>query len=98
KVVVQLGELTTFEKDQIEFNYSIVIEGDPLMKDSKIDVRLVRAKVRCSKCRYEGPIKKIEDKLYQLFLPTLSCPRCGGRVEVLEGRDFIIQSIDMEVP
>lgn len=98
KVTVKIGELSMLESEQLQFNYKVVIDEYDLMKNSTLEIIPVNAVVKCIKCNYEGPIHRIKDRVYQLLLPSLSCPKCEGQVEVVEGRDFIIQSIDLEVP
>ena len=98
KVTVKIGELAMLEKEQLQFNYEIIIADYDIMKKSTLEIIPVTAKVQCQNCGYQGPIHKIKDRLYQLFLPSLSCPKCESQVEIVEGRDFIIQTIDMEVP
>ena len=98
RVLIRIGELTMLESEQLRFNYDLVTEGNEIMEGSQLDIEKIPAKVQCEQCGYLGPIQKLEDKLYHTLLPTLTCPTCGNRVSILEGRDFIIQAIDMEVP
>jgi len=57
---------------------------------------MLPVKVRCSKCGYEGALTVTEDPLLHLNLPVFACPGCQkGSLEILEGRDCIVRSIEI---
>ncbi|MEM3010753.1 MAG: hydrogenase/urease maturation nickel metallochaperone HypA, partial [Candidatus Bathyarchaeia archaeon] len=53
--------------------------------------------VRCSECGYEGKLNIQDDPTFHVPTPTLKCPKCGGTVKIVSGRDCVIKSVRMLV-
>jgi hydrogenase nickel incorporation protein HypA/HybF len=83
KVVVDLGELTMVNPEQVEFLFSTFCEEDPAFTETILQYRTVKPKVRC-RCGYEG------DELYV-------CPKCGSLPEIVQGREIVVTNIEIEV-
>lgn len=92
KVLMQIGELTCVEPEQLQFCYSAVIKDTPLA-DSTLEIERVPARVVCPHCGYSGAPKYWEDALAAAPVATLQCPTCGKAVETTNGHDCTIRTI-----
>lgn len=86
KVNLMIGELTSYVGESIQFYFDLLSKGTEAEKAS-LSISRIPAKVRCQKCKNE-------------FTPDRGdwlCPRCGGfSEEVLSGREFYVESIEVE--
>jgi hydrogenase nickel incorporation protein HypA/HybF len=92
KVLLQIGELTCVEPEQLQFCYSSVIH-ETAIRDSILEIERVPAEVKCSHCGYAGKPKYWEDALSAAPVATLQCPDCGKAVETTNGHDCTIRTI-----
>jgi hydrogenase nickel incorporation protein HypA/HybF len=92
KVLLQIGEFTCVEPDQLRFCYSAVTK-ETAIEDSTLEIELVPAEVACPHCGYAGPPKYWEDALAAAPVATLQCPTCGKAVETTHGHDCTIRTI-----
>jgi hydrogenase nickel incorporation protein HypA/HybF len=88
RVVVVIGALSGVERDAFEFVFPFAAE-DSVAAGAELIIEEVPTKAVCGKCRAE-------------FIPDLSClvcVKCGSdEITVEGGREFLIRSIDLEVP
>jgi hydrogenase nickel incorporation protein HypA/HybF len=87
-----VGELSHIEADQLRFCY-MAITRETAMEDSMLEIEHIPAVVQCPQCSYKGRPKYWEDALAVAPIPTLECPQCRGAVEVVEGNDCAIRTI-----
>jgi hydrogenase nickel incorporation protein HypA/HybF len=92
RVLLQIGELTCVEPDQLEFCYSSIIPETDI-RDSKLEIERVPAEVKCPHCHYAGPPKYWEDARDAAPVATLQCPQCGRTTETTHGHDCTIRTI-----
>lgn len=91
-VRLEIGELTMLGKEQLKFAWGILTEEGPL-KGSKLIIVRKPALVECSRCGFSGPARKPADTGSHLALPRIACPKCGGEVRIVGGREVIIRSL-----
>jgi hydrogenase nickel incorporation protein HypA/HybF len=91
-----IGELTFLNPEQVRFWYEILTK-DTIMEGSKLTIEESKGIVKCPKCGYEGGFKYIDDPALHVSTPTLNCPKCGGVVEIVGGKDCIIKNVKMLV-
>ena len=96
EVHLVLGDLTFLNPEQVKFWYEVLTESTILEK-SRLQIERREGGVRCPSCEYEGGFKHDEDPVYHVPFPVLSCPSCGGIVEVVAGKECTIKSIKMVV-
>ena len=91
-----IGELTFLNPEQVRFWYEILTK-DTIMEGSKLTIEESKGIVKCPKCGYEGGFKYIDDPALHVSTPTLNCPKCGGVVEIVGGKDCIIKNVKLLV-
>ena len=86
KINLVIGELCSFAGESIQFYFDVLSEGTEA-KSASLSISRIPAKAKCRECKSE-------------FNPggmNWLCPKCGGPIEeVLEGREFYIESIEVE--
>jgi len=92
KVMLQIGEMTCVEPDQLHFCYTAVTK-DTAIEDSTLEIERVPAQVACPHCGYKGAPKYWEDALAASPVATLECPSCGKAAETTHGHDCTIRTI-----
>jgi hydrogenase nickel incorporation protein HypA/HybF len=92
KVILQIGELTCVEHEQLSFCYMAITRETPL-EDSTVEIETINAEVNCSHCGYEGRPKYWDDALADTCVATLQCPQCGKATEAIRGHECTIRTI-----
>ena len=92
KVLLQIGELTCVEPDQLQFCYSSIIP-ETALSESTLEIERVAAQVSCPHCHYAGAPKYWEDAHAAAPVATLECPQCGKAAETTHGHDCTIRTI-----
>lgn len=91
-----IGELTLLGVEQVRFSYKMLVEGT-IMEGSKLFIRHRKGRVRCDRCDFEGSVQCKDDPIYHISFPTLTCPKCGSSVKVIEGRECLIKSAKLVI-
>ena len=94
EVRLVIGKLTFLSIEQVRFSYDIIIENT-MLKDSKLHIEEKNGTVKCSRCSYEGDFMYKNSLIYHVPPPTLRCPKCGGVVNIVGGRECTIKSIEL---
>jgi len=109
EVVVEMGELTLLNPDQLSMAFKVLSEGT-IAEGARLEVKVVKAKARCNKCNEEwdvglSDISPVIDHFG--FLTSLACdskkffkracPKCGeADFDFVSGRELVIKSIKIE--
>jgi hydrogenase nickel incorporation protein HypA/HybF len=91
-VEVEIGDLTFLGLEQIRFAYKVLTEKT-IAKKSKLKIKRVRGRGRCSNCGYEGPLSSLNDPQFHIAIPTFNCPRCENLLSISAGRECVIKRI-----
>ncbi|MFP3985472.1 MAG: hydrogenase maturation nickel metallochaperone HypA [Candidatus Bathyarchaeia archaeon] len=94
EVLLAIGSLMFLNPEQVLFWYEMLTKGT-IMQGSKLIIEENKGTVHCSKCGYKGNFKYVDDSAFHVPMPTLQCPKCGGAVEIVNGKDCLIKSIKM---
>ncbi len=87
RIFLRIGALSGISIEALEFAFSFLKEEDELTKNAELVVERVPGKGRCKTCGKEINL----DRLF------LYCPDCGTpTVEIVEGREFLILSLEGE--
>jgi hydrogenase nickel incorporation protein HypA/HybF len=92
EVLLEIGELSHIEHDQLCFCYESIINETPL-EGSVLKIEKIDAFVSCPHCAYRGRPKYWEDILAGAPVVTFQCPACAQTVEEIQGRECAIKSI-----
>ena len=88
KVSLSVGEMTEAIEDALQFAFEVLCETEPLLKDAKLEITMVEPKSRCIDCGKEFH----HDRFH------VTCPECGGFAELISGKEFRIDSIEVDLP
>jgi len=94
EVHLVIGKLTFLGLEQVRFSYDVLVKGT-ILESSKLYIEEKNGVVKCSSCGYEGDFMYEDDPMYHLPTPTLRCPKCGGVVDIVGGRECTIKSIKL---
>ncbi len=87
RIQLRVGRFSTAVPELLESAFEILKQGTPA-EEARLDLHLEPARVRCEACGLEY---EPED------LPFI-CPRCGTwGGTLLQGRDLVIEAVDLEV-
>ncbi len=109
EVVIEMGELTLLNPDQLSTAFKVLSEGT-IVEGAKLEVRIIKARAKCNKCNEEWDVSLSDasptiDHFAFLTCPACSskeffkrvCPRCGeADFDFVSGRELIIKSIKIE--
>jgi len=95
-VRLQVGELTFLGSMQLNFAFDILKKSNPILKDTKLLIEEIKAIGKCNSCGFEGPLSPAELPEYHFKIPSLDCPKCKKKLEIIKGRDLVIKDIEIE--
>ena len=95
-VNLEVGELTFLGKDQMEFAWEALTE-EGILKGTELRIEGKDSLVECSSCGFKGPLPVQEEESMKHFIPRFCCPKCQGKLTILEGKECIIKNITMVV-
>lgn len=94
-LTMKVGELTHLNPEQLRLAFEALSEGTEA-EGAELVIEVVRARIRCRGCGYEGPPSALEGP--GLLVTVAKCPACGGfDVEVVAGRECTLASIRVRV-
>ena len=98
-VNVEVGEFTFLLPDQFIFNFEIA-RRNSVLENAELRIKTVKGRLKCNDCDFEG--ESIVDpnipNQIAAFAP-MKCPQCqGSSTKITGGKDFVITSIEAEVP
>jgi len=96
EVHLVIGKLTFLNPEQVRFAFEVLTKGT-ILEGSRLLIEEREGWVRCPQCGYEGRLNCQDNPIYHLLAPTLRCPRCGGIVEIMEGRECLIKRVRLAV-
>ena len=85
EVGLKIGDMVGVETEALNTAFHILTR-DTLLKDAVLKIERLPLKVRCDKCDEER-----EQKIYNFF-----CPKCGGVLKLVSGRELQVAYINME--
>jgi hydrogenase nickel incorporation protein HypA/HybF len=88
KVELMVGHLRQVVPSALEFAFGLVAEGTEI-DGAQLVLHTVPAAGRCRGCGADTPLPEL----------PLRCARCGGfDVEVLQGEELLVDSLEIEEP
>ncbi|OBC09003.1 hydrogenase expression protein HupH [Mycobacterium sp. 852013-50091_SCH5140682] len=84
-VHVQIGAMRQIVPDTLVYCWSLVTERSDL-EGTELQVERVPAKIRCTNCGFEQVLDEF----------VMACASCSGHaVDLVEGNEFLITSLDL---
>lgn len=85
---LEIGELSGFIPEWIQ-TYFDFVSKDTLAEKAKLQIKKVKAKIKCIECGKEFGIKRENIEF--------ACPKCKSTdIELLSGREYFIKSIEVD--
>jgi len=94
-VRLKKGALRILSDDAMRSAFAILAEGTPL-EGAQLVIETVPVCVRCTACGYRGAPDRVDEETFHYDIPILSCPSCGGRVDVETGRELLADQVTVE--
>ena len=94
-VVLVKGELRILSDTALRNAYDLLSQGTRL-EGSDLVVEPVEVRVRCAACGYRGPADHVSEEAFHFAIPILTCPTCGGEVDVEAGRELYVDRVTVE--
>jgi|DewCreStandDraft_4_1066084.scaffolds.fasta_scaffold03592_11 hydrogenase nickel incorporation protein HypA/HybF len=86
KVNLLIGEMTSIVPEALRFAFEIVAKDTPL-ENAVVNIKISKTIAQCNECKKRFRIREL----------NLICPKCNSmNIEVIQGREMIIQTIEME--
>jgi hydrogenase nickel incorporation protein HypA/HybF len=109
EVVVEVGELTLLNPDQLSMAFKVLSEGT-IVEGARFEVKVVKARARCNKCSEEwdvslSDVSPVIDHFTFLACSACdsekffkrTCPKCReADFDFVSGRELVIKSIKIE--
>jgi hydrogenase nickel incorporation protein HypA/HybF len=91
-VFMRKGELRILSNRALENAFELLSRGSRL-EGARLVVESVAAVVGCAVCSYEGASTYYRDEGGHFAIPVLICPRCGGAVSIVSGRELYVDRV-----
>lgn len=91
-VHLEIGELRIISKEALSQAFDIVTQ-DTILSEAELEYENIPLLVRCQECEFEGEVEYDEDFSLHFSVPVLSCPKCGGSVEIIKGDELAVRSL-----
>lgn len=95
KVLLDVGELTFLNPEQLKFCFKVLTKEN-ILKGAELVIEEKRAEVECTSCGFRGPLENNPEENH-FRIPQISCPKCDGKVNLLSGRECILRNIQMNL-
>jgi len=93
RIILKFGMFALIQEDQFRFCFDLIKTEFQITSSSELDIIWVPGELQCSKCGFEGKIKKVPQDHNELA-PIFQCPSCNSySTEIISGTETIIDSI-----
>jgi len=96
EVHLVIGEFTFLGEEAVRAAYEVLIKGT-ILEGSKLVIEEKEGYVKCRNCGYEGAVHFPHEHEHHEELPIIRCPKCGGTVDILDGKDCVVKSVKLVV-
>jgi hydrogenase nickel incorporation protein HypA/HybF len=91
-VQLEIGEMALLNVEQVTFWIHELFKKTEA-EGAKVKVRVIRARIQCVSCGYQGGISYDQKDPFQHFI-SYSCPQCGSfEIKVEKGRECMVKRI-----
>ena len=94
-VEILVGDLSLVGKDQLRFWIKDILSSKgEVASGVKIDLKPLKAIIRCNHCGYEGGFNKEEKKDFTFLF---RCPDCNYQdIQIIKGRECMLNKVQIE--
>ena len=94
EAVLEVGELTMLNPEQLKFMMDILREGT-IFEDAEIIINMIPIEIECKECGFKGETKTDENMDHLMSVAT--CPECANtKVHIIQGQECNIKTIKIE--
>jgi len=94
-VILVKGELRILS-DEAMRNAFELLARETRLEGAELVIEPVEVRVRCGACGYEGSAEHVREEAFHFAIPILSCPSCGGEVDIVAGRELYVDRVTIE--
>ncbi|MFW6190189.1 MAG: hydrogenase maturation nickel metallochaperone HypA [Candidatus Bipolaricaulota bacterium] len=94
KVHLEIGELRMVSREALSQAFRIVTEGT-ILEGAELQYEEIPLLVSCKECGFEGKVDYEDDTSLHFSIPVLSCPDCGGSVDIIEGEELSVRTLTL---
>jgi len=94
-VILVKGELRILSDTALRNAFEVLSRGTRL-DGSELVIEPVEARVHCDACGYEGVAESFREEAFHFAIPILSCPSCGGEVDIVAGRELYVDRVTID--
>ncbi len=91
-VHLEIGELRVISLEALTQAFGIVTE-ETLLEGAELKFTDVELYASCNECSFEGNVEYDDDLSVHFSVPVLSCPECGGSLEIINGNELSVKSL-----
>jgi len=91
-----VGQFTFLAEEALRTAYEALVK-DTILDGSKLVIEEKKGLVKCHMCGYEGTVHLSHEHEHHEELPIIRCPNCGAAVDILDGKDCVVQSVKLVV-
>ncbi len=98
RVDLLIGQLTFLSPQQVKLAYDLLVKGTPL-EGSELAIQASEGLVECRSCRHQREVKVQLPEDPNSFtdpLPLFACSECGGKVDVIKGKECEVTGIAID--
>ena len=96
RVDLAIGKLTFLNHRQVRLAYDILVKGT-ILEGSRLEFEEIEGAVKCISCGCEKSASLPAAPWdHAAPLPLFSCPDCGGKVEIIRGKECAVTGIAFE--
>ncbi len=96
-IEVCVGELVLLgAEEEFRFWLKELLCKEEIAKDAQIKINIVKSKVKCRKCGYEGGLEVNHEHSHSH--PVFLCPHCeDSDIDIKEGKDCVLEKVQVEI-
>ena len=98
RVDLLIGQLTFLNPQQVKFAYDLLVKGT-LLEGSELVIQESEGLVECRICHHQHEVKvqlPEDPNSFSDPLPLFACSECGGKVDVIKGKECEVTGIAIE--
>ena len=92
ELVIVIGDLTNLGEEQLTFAFEVMTK-ETILSGAKLVIEHEAIRLKCKACDFDGPANILRNEGYGHSVPVLSCPKCNGPVNVIEGMACCVRSV-----